>query len=454
MSHATETLLRHAGTMTRILALTAALLGAFLAAPTAAAPVLMIAIDGLRPVEWQGKANGLALPALRGLAAGGVSAAVTGVLPTVTFPSHATLMTGAVPRRHGIGNNLTFDPYRRNDDGWYWYASDFKAQTLWQAAVGNGKRVVNVHWPISVGLSGLAANLPQIWRKGTPDDDKLIAALSTPGLPAALVAEAGPYPPGIDEGIAADEARAAHAIALIRRIQPDFATVYLTAFDHEQHEAGPDSAAARAILVRIDTAVGKLVATARAVNPETVVVIVSDHGFAPINRTTNLFLPLIKAGLIRLTPDGNGIASWDAIPWPAGGSAAIVLARPDDAALKARVAAVLAETARDPDAGIDRVLDGAGIAAAGGTADAAFWVNSKPGWAMGNRLSGAQGEPTASKGTHGYFPDVPAMRTSLIANGPGIAPRDLGLIDMRGIAPAVAAKLGVTLRDSELPAAF
>jgi predicted AlkP superfamily pyrophosphatase or phosphodiesterase len=223
--------------MIRALLLTLALL----AAPAAAAPVLMIAIDGLRPVEWQSQANGLALPALRGLAAGGVSAAVTGVLPTVTYPSHATLMTGAAPRRHGIGNNLTFDPFRRNDDGWYWYASDIKAHTLWQAAVGNGKRVVNVHWPVSVGLSGLAANLPQIWRKGTPDDDKLIAALSTPGLPAALVAEAGAYPPGIDEGIAADEARAAHAIALIRRSQPDFATVYLTAFDHEQHEAGPDS---------------------------------------------------------------------------------------------------------------------------------------------------------------------------------------------------------------------
>jgi len=46
------------------------------------------------------------------------------------------------------------------------------------------------------------------------------------------------------------------------------------------------------------------------------------------------------------------------------------------------------------------------------------------------------------------------MRTSLIANGPGIAPKDLGLIDMRAIAPSVAAKSGVTLRDAELPAAF
>ena len=433
--------------MKRILALTVVLF----ALPAAAAPpVLMIAIDGLRPQEWQRRDNGLDLPNLRGLAAGGTSAAVTGVLPTVTYPSHTTLITGTAPRQHGIGNNLTFDPLRGNAEGWYWYASDIKAQTLWQAAAYAGRTVVNVHWPVSVGAPGLTANLPQIWRTGLPDDDKLMAALATPGLP---LAEAGPYPTGKDESIAGDEGRTAQAIALLRRVKPDFATVYLTGFDHEQHEAGPDSPAARAVLVRIDAAVGQLVAAARAINPQTTVVVVSDHGFAPTARTTNLFVPFIKAGLIRL--NGNAIASWDAIPWTAGGSAAIRLARPDDAALKAKVAAVLAEVAADPAAGIERVLDAAAIAVAGGSADAAFWVNCQPGWLMGGKLDGVQGEPTAARGMHGYFPDVPAMRASLIANGPGItAGRDLGVIDMRAIAPAVAARLGVTLQDAKTPAAF
>jgi predicted AlkP superfamily pyrophosphatase or phosphodiesterase len=433
--------------MIRIFALTAALLATL---PAAAAPVLMIAIDGLRPQEWQRRDNGLDLPNLRGLAAGGTSAAVTGVLPTVTYPSHTTLITGTTPRQHGIANNLTFDPLRGNADGWYWYASDIKAQTLWQAAAHAGRTVVNVHWPVSVGVAGLTANLPQIWRTGMADDDKLMAALSTPGQP---LAEAGPYPTGKDESIAGDEGRTKHAIALLRRVKPDFATVYLTGFDHEQHEAGPDSPAARAVLVRIDAAVGQLVAAARAINPQTTVVVVSDHGFAPTARTTNLFVPFIKAGLIRL--NGNAIASWDAIPWTAGGSAAIRLARPNDAALRAKVAAVLAEVAADPAAGIDRVLDSASIAAAGGSADAAFWVNCQPGWLMGGKLDGVQGEPTTTKGMHGYFPDVPAMRASLIANGPGIsAGRDLGVIDMRAIAPAVAARLGVSLKDAEKPAAF
>ena len=426
-----------------------------MAAPSRAAPVLMISIDGLRPQEWQRRDNGLALPALRGLAASGVSAAVTGVLPTVTYPSHTTLLTGAAPRQHGIANNLTFDPLRQNADGWYWYASDITADTLWSAAIRAGRRVANVHWPVSVGVPGMAANLPQIWRTGTPDDDKMMAALATAGLPARLEAEAGPYPTGKDETIAGDEGRAAHAIALMRQLKPDFITVYLTGFDHEQHDSGPDSPASRAVLGRIDAAVGKLVAAARAIDPQTSIILVSDHGFAPTSRTTNLFVPFIKAGLIRLTPDGSAIAGWDAIPWTAGGSAAIVLARPDDAALKARVAAVLAQIAADPAAGIDRVLDSAAIAAAGGAAQAAFWVNCNPGWLMGSALNGVQGAATTTRGMHGYFPDVPAMRATLIAAGPGIpAGRDLGVIDMRAIAPAVAARLGAALRNAQLPPAF
>ena len=83
--------------MKRILALTVVLF----ALPAAAAPpLLMIAIDGLRPQEWQRRDNGLDLPALRGLAAGGTSAAVTGVLPTVTYPSHTTA-PGRRGRSHG-----------------------------------------------------------------------------------------------------------------------------------------------------------------------------------------------------------------------------------------------------------------------------------------------------------------------------------------------------------------
>ena len=48
-----------------------------------------------------------------GLAAG-TAEGVQGVIPTVTYPSHTTLITGVWPAKHGIFGNTTFDPLREN----------------------------------------------------------------------------------------------------------------------------------------------------------------------------------------------------------------------------------------------------------------------------------------------------------------------------------------------------
>src|SRR5262245_36400728 len=73
-------------------------------------PLLVVSIDGLRP-DYVREADryGLRIPELRRLLREGASASgVTGVLPTVTYPSHATLVTGVAPARHGILANHPF----------------------------------------------------------------------------------------------------------------------------------------------------------------------------------------------------------------------------------------------------------------------------------------------------------------------------------------------------------
>ena len=213
-----------------------------------AAPVLMISIDGLRPGDViEADKRGLKIPTLRALARDGAYAtAVHGVLPTLTYPSHTTLITGVWPARHGIANNLTFDPFNKNQAGWYWYAEDIKVPTLWDAAHAKGLKVANVHWPVSVGARAIDLNLPQLWRTGLNDDRKLNRALATQGLTERLEAKLGPYADGIDETVEGDENRARFAEVLMREERPGFATVYLTGLDHVQHASGPDTPEAHA----------------------------------------------------------------------------------------------------------------------------------------------------------------------------------------------------------------
>ena len=428
---------------------------AFLVAPglLAARPVLLISIDGLRPGDvLEADKRGLKVPNLRRMVKEGVSASgVTGVLPTLTYPSHTTLLTGVAPASHGIVSNTTFDPKQINYGGWYWYAQDQKARTLWDAAHDAGLTTANVHWPVSVAAKSLTWNLPQIWRAGHEDDAKLLKALASPGLVDELEHDCGrAYAQGIDESVEGDENRAVFAADLIARHKPGFLTVYLAGLDHQEHATGPGSAEANAVLERLDALVGRLRDAELAAHPDAAIAVVSDHGFAATDTEVNFFRAFIDAGLITLDGEGK-VAGWEAMPWSSGGSVAIVLARQGDSALHDKVGSLLAKLSSDPQARIARVLEKAAIAAAGGNPQADFYLDLAPG-AVASPFAGASApfvRPARVKGMHGYFPGLAEMNATFLLTGAKI-PQGLGLgeINMRAIAPTLAA-----LMDASLPAA-
>jgi predicted AlkP superfamily pyrophosphatase or phosphodiesterase len=424
------------------------------AARTAAAKpfVMLISIDGLKSeAVLEAARYGLKVPNLRRwLVDGSYANAVRGVLPTLTYPSHMTILTGASPARHGIFANTTFDPLNRNERGWYWYAEDVHAATLWDAAAAVHLTTANVYWPTSVGAH-ITYNLPQIWRTGTEDDLKLQRALSTPGLEQQLSAVLGPYPGGMDETVADDEVRARFAMRLLEQKHPDFMTVYLTGLDTEQHKSGPFSAAANAVLERLDAIVGSLRAAAEKAAPGAATIcIVSDHGFAPVAHDVNLYGAFLDAGLFSVDAD-HKISSWKAMLWPAGGTAAVMLADPKDQSVRGQVQDLLTKLAADPDNGIDRIWSHDEIAADRGFPQAAFLVAFKVGYEIAYAFTPPLVTAPANLGMHGYPPEYPEMRSSFFLVGPGIpAAHALGTIDMRQIAPTLAKILEAPLPDAEL----
>src|SRR5271154_1350615 len=74
--------------------------------------VVMVSVDGMRPdYITHADEHGAKIPNLRRFMTEGTYAeGVQGVVPTVTYPSHTTLVTGVWPAKHGIYANTTFDP--------------------------------------------------------------------------------------------------------------------------------------------------------------------------------------------------------------------------------------------------------------------------------------------------------------------------------------------------------
>jgi predicted AlkP superfamily pyrophosphatase or phosphodiesterase len=367
----------------------------------------------------------------------------------VTYPSHTTLVTGVWPAKHGILANTTFDPLQQNQGGWYWYTEDIRVPTLWDVAAAAGRTTASIQWPVTVGAH-ITWNIPEFWRASTPDDAKLLRAVSTRGLLEEARAELGEYRGGIDTSASGDVNRGQYTEWILEKKHPALLTLHLSALDHIEHETGPFSPEAIAILETIDETIGKIRATAERLAPgRAYIAVVSDHGFVRTDAQLNLFPLFRDAKLITVNEKGR-ITDWKAIPWPTGGSAAIVLKDPTDTETSSQVRELLFKVSSDPANGIDRILEAEELHKRGGYPPASFFVGLKPGWRTGSTVDGPVLSKTKVGGTHGAMPDLPDLHASFFLIGPGVpAGKSLGTIDMRDVAPTLAHEIGLSLSSAD-----
>ncbi len=414
-------------------------------------PVVLISIDGLKPdYVLEANKHGLKIPNLRRLVQEGTHATgVVGVVPTVTYPSHTTMVTGVSPAKHGILANTPFDPLGKNLGGWYWYAEDIRVPTLWDVASDAGLVTSSVDWPVTVGAK-LTHNIAQYWRASTPDDQKLIRVLSSPGLVADAERIVGAYPEGNDYTIAADRRRAAFNAWMLETKKPRFHLCYFSGLDTEQHRSGPYSSHSFAVLEQTDELVGQVRAAAEKIGGgRAVICVVSDHGFVRTDKELHLNVAFAEAGLIGLNEQGRP-SSWQAIAYYPSGSAGVMLRDPKDTATLEKVRGILTRLATDSESGIDRLIEEPDSEKLGGFTGASFVVSVRPGYRLGNNFKGPVRRTGPVGGTHGYLPDVAEMNATFFLAGPGVPTgKALGRIDMRDIAPTLAGILGLRLPTAE-----
>jgi predicted AlkP superfamily pyrophosphatase or phosphodiesterase len=412
-----------------------------LSAQERAPHVVMISIDGLRP-QLFAESGPLKILTLRRLMQEGAWARVTGVLPTVTYPSHTTLITGVLPAVHGVFDNRIFDPENLSNQAWFWYSSAIKVPTLPGAVRARGLSAASVSWPATVGMA-LDYNVPEILRSRHRENLDLMAALSWP----PRILESYGYSTGQPLAWPTTDAdRAGLAAWMMRTFQPNLLLLHIFDSDSDAHTFGPDSPEALAAIERADAEVARVLdAVSQAgLADRTDVVIVSDHGFLPVQKQLQPNFVFKREGLLT-TNDRGQVTSWEASFHSSGGSGFVYLKRPDDRALVARVGGLLEQIAADPDNGVEKIWSQAELRQAGAHPDASFGLTMKPGfytgWAHDALLAN-----TVSKGGHGFDPARPELKASLIMAGPDVPKAgDLGLVPMTRIAPTIARWFDVQL---------
>ena len=442
--------------MTRLIRATALALLCLPAAavPAPPVPLVIVSIDGMgSDFIVNADKYGLRIPNLRRMQREGAWASgVKGVLPSVTYASHTTLITGASPARHGILYNETFDPLDQNKDGWYWYTEDIRVPTLWDAATDAGLGVASVDWPVTAGAR-IRWNIVQYWRAdvaNAADDHKLSRLLSTPGLLDEAERALGRYPAGYAYEVEDDRRRAGFSEWMLATHHPRLHLAYFSGLDEEEHTSWPGSPKSLAVLEALDELIGRVrTAAEKAGGGRALVAVVSDHGHSTTTRELRFNELLREAGLILLNERGRPTA-WKAYGWGSGGSTAVMLKDPGDEPTRRAVAEILDRLKALPESPIQGVLDGAEARAQGGFPEAAYVVGVKPDVRIDTRMEEPVMGPAVPLGEHGHFPENREMDASFLVVGPGVpAGRELGRIDMRDVAPTLAALIGVRMPQAE-----
>src|SRR5689334_13811350 len=385
--------------------------------PRRDAYVVMISIDGLIPEYYTAPTRlGLSVPMLTEMKLNGAYAeGVEGVYPTVTYPSHTTLITGVRPALHGIIQNRIFEsPTDEQTKEWYWFAKDLKTETLWSMAKRAGLVTGNVGWPVTVGAE-IDYNVPEIADpKETVQTGKRTLQNSTPGLIEKATAAA------TNADKSTDGRRTAYAEYIIQTYKPNLMLVHLIDLDGAHHTFGPRSPEALKTAERMDAYVARIIEATRKAGTfdKTTFFLVSDHGFAPVTKRFEPNVALVKAKLITLDASGKP-TDWQAAAWPAGGSCAIVLKEGKDKAAVAKKVTTLFNDMLQVDGGpINRVLNQDEIKKLGAVPTAYLMLDAAPGFTFGEELTGPEiHEPKNYRGTHGQLPTRVELRSSLIVYG-------------------------------------
>ncbi len=395
--------------------------------------VVIVSIDGMRPSDC------VKLPTLSALAQAGAFAAppegVLSVFPSVTYPAHTSMVTGVQPGRHGITTNSAPDNSLdgKANQGWRWFREDVRVPTIYDVALDAGLRTVLLQWPVTVGARATAV-IPEFWLSQSTDDVKVLHLVSTPGVFQRIEAHRPGFTQRYQPDNLADETIMDAAITLLAEISPNLMLVHIADVDSAQHEFGPDSPEAGMALRQADALVARLLVALRSDPdwPRTVLMVVSDHGFAPVTQQVAPYAYL-KARDLHERVWINGDA----------GGTYFHLYEPKDSEAAEQTRALFLELVGQPNSGIGAVLDRADIARLGGDSEAFLAIEAATGYYATRAHSSDAVTASGVRGMHGYQPDRLDMRATLLVYGPQVASSVLKGARLIDIAPTVGDLLGL-----------
>jgi predicted AlkP superfamily pyrophosphatase or phosphodiesterase len=380
------------------------------------------------------------------------------IYPSVTYPCHATIVTGNYPNRHGVINNTLLQPGRISPD-WNWFRSAIKCTTLYDEAKKANLTTAALLWPVT-GKANIDYNMPEIFANRPWHNQILVSLLNgTPSYQWEMNKRYGHIRNGLNQPELDDFVLEA-AVDTIKTKKPNLLMVHFTDLDSMRHYHGFSSKEAMAAIHRHHTRLGRMIDALQEseIYENSTIVVLGDHSALDEDKAISLNVLFRQQNLITVNGKGK-MTNWKAYCKTCDGSAYIYLKDPSDTTTYETVKNLLVSLLNDQDGGIEQVLTGAEAAKQGADANSAFMIEAKRGYFIledyhGEYLKKITPENTKAdkkytQATHGYSPKKENYGTILMGAGKGIKAGTIPSARLIDEGPTFARLLGVSLGDTD-----
>lgn len=381
---------------------------------------------------------------------------VESVYPSLTYPAHATIVTGKYPKNHGVINNTVLD-FKNDNPDWYWYRKYIKGDTIFDLAEKSGMKTCSILWPVTA-RSKITYNMPEIFCTKRYDNQILKSALAGSKIyQVNMNKKFGYLRQGMEEPYL-DNFATEVAKKTIRELKPNLILLHLIDSDSQKHKYGIENKEVIESLKRHDERLGEIIESLKlaGIYEDSTIIALGDHSQINVNNVIKLNSILMKNDLINV--NGNKIKSYKAIAKSCDGSSYIYLKNKNDVETRKKVRDILNELKNKYSNVIEEVYNNEEIKNLGADINASFMIEAKRGYYFIDDFLGEaiQVIDESSKikhklrASHGYLPSRDNYKTFFIAYGKTIKK---GVVLEKGKlinhGPTIAKILDIDLRDCD-----
>lgn len=380
---------------------------------------------------------------------------VESIYPSLTYPAHATIVTGCYPKTHGIVDN-TLRSSKRPDPDWYWQHSHFRVPTLYDLAGDLGYKVAALLWP-TTAKSKIALNMPEIFAN-RPLDHQILVSLrnGTVGFQIKMNHRYGSLRKGKQQP-QLDHFTHRVLMDVLKDEKPNCVLCHFTDLDSMRHEHGFESDEARDALKRHDKRLLEVMAYLNEEHfyREATVVVLGDH--ASIDAQSVLSINAFLKDLGWWTPVKASKSKRWAYGKTCDGSAYIYcspLTAEDKAVLRGNLEQFAQYTQ-----GVEAVYDQPSLIEKGADPEAVFMLEAKKGYVFAPQtdtpyLLALENHPAflgqRITAVHGHDPLKADYQTVFMVKGPRVEPGVwLERMVLTDVAPTMALFMGIHLKEAE-----